>query len=72
MTRQNYYKQRRQRQRRQVDEELIVQLVCRERAVQPRLGGRKLLHVLRAELAQGGGEDRAGPVLSSASAGMSF
>lgn len=50
MTRQNYYKQRRQRPRRQVDEELIVQLVCHERAVQPRLGGRKLLHMLRVEL----------------------
>jgi putative transposase len=52
MTRQNYYKQRRQRQRRQVDDDLIVQLVCRERAVQPRLGGRKLLHVLGADLAK--------------------
>ncbi len=52
MTRQNYYKQRRQRQRREVEDDLIVQLVCRERAVQPRLGGRKLLHVLRADLAQ--------------------
>ena len=52
MTRQNYYKQRRQRQRRQVDDDLIVQLVCRERAVQPRLGGRKLLHLLRVDLAK--------------------
>jgi putative transposase len=52
MTRQNYYKQRRQRQRRQVDDDLIVQLVCRERAVQPRLGGRKLLHMVRADLAK--------------------
>jgi transposase InsO family protein len=61
MTRQNYYKQRRQRQGRQVDEELIVSLVCRERAVQPRLGGRKLLHVLAGELAKAGvqiGRDR--------------
>lgn len=52
MTRQNYYKQRRQRQRRQVDDDLIVQLVCRERAVQPHLGGRKLLHMLREDLAK--------------------
>jgi putative transposase len=61
MTRQNYYKQRRQRERRQVDDELIVQLVCRERALQPRLGGRKLLHLLRVDLAQAGvkiGRDR--------------
>jgi len=35
-----------------VDDELIVQLVCRERAVQPYLGGRKLLHMLRSDLAE--------------------
>ena len=61
MTRQNYYKQRHQRQRRQVDEDLIVSLVCRERAAQPRLGSRKLLHVLDGELAKAGvqiGRDR--------------
>ena len=52
MTRQNYYKQRRQRQRRQVDDDLIVQWVFRERAVQPRLGGRKLLRVLQEDLAK--------------------
>lgn len=36
-------------------------LVCQERAIQPRLGGRKLLHVLRDELADAGvliGRDR--------------
>lgn len=61
MSRQNYYKRRSGRQRRQVDEELVVSLVCRERAVQPRLGGRKLLHVLQADLCQAGvtiGRDR--------------
>ena len=61
MTRQNYYKRRRRRSGRQVDEELIVQLICQERAVQPRLGGRKLLHVVRGELAKAGvaiGRDR--------------
>jgi len=61
MTRQNYYKQRRRRHRRAVDEALIVELVCRERGVQPRLGGRKLLHVLRGDLADAGvmiGRDR--------------
>lgn len=61
MSRQNYYKGHRGRQRQQVDEELIVKMVCRERAVQPRLGGRKLLHMLRGDLAEAGveiGRDR--------------
>jgi transposase InsO family protein len=52
MTRQNFYKQHRARQRRQIDEELVVNLVCRERAAQPCLGARKLLHIVRAELAR--------------------
>jgi transposase InsO family protein len=56
MSRQNYYQERRRRQRRQVDEALIVALVCRERAVQPRLGGRKLLRLLREELSEAGVE----------------
>ena len=43
MSRQNYYKQRCQRQKRSVDEGLILSLVRQERQVQPRLGGRKLL-----------------------------
>ena len=50
MSRQNYYAARRLRQRRQVDEELIVELVRQERRQQPRLGGRKLLYLLQAEL----------------------
>jgi transposase InsO family protein len=50
MTRQNYYKQRRVRQRRQVDEALVVELVCRERAIQPCLGGRKLLRLIEDDL----------------------
>lgn len=61
MTRQNFYKGRRRRSRRQVEEELIVQLICQERAVQPRLGGRKLLYMVRGELAKAGvsiGRDR--------------
>jgi len=53
MSRQNYYKQRHRRQRRHVDESFILSLVRRERAVQPRLGGRKLLHILRAEFELG-------------------
>lgn len=61
MSRQNYYKCRHQHQRRHVDESFILSLVRRERAVQPRLGGRKLLHILRCEFELGGvsiGRDR--------------
>jgi transposase InsO family protein len=54
MSRQNYYARRRARQQRGVEADLVVWLVQQERAVQPRLGGRKLLVVLRAELAQAG------------------
>lgn len=50
MSRQNYYKSRRLRQRRQVDESLIISLVQQERRLQPYLGGRKLLSILRGEL----------------------
>lgn len=61
MSRQNYYAARRLRQRREVDAGLIEQLVKRERHYQPRLGGRKLLHLLRHELEENGvdvGRDR--------------
>jgi putative transposase len=61
MTRQNYYKQRRLRSRQAVDAELVLELVRRERCRQPRLGGRKLLHILSPELAEAGvtmGRDR--------------
>lgn len=61
MSRQSFYKQRHRRQRCQVDEALVVALVCRERSVQPKLGGRKLLHLLRQELSESGvkiGRDR--------------
>ena len=52
MSRQNYYAVRRLRQRREVDEAFIVELVKRERQRQPRLGGRKLLYLLRGDLAE--------------------
>jgi putative transposase len=52
MSRQNYYAGRRRRQRGHVDDGLIVGLVRRERQQQPRLGGRKLLHMLGGELAE--------------------
>ena len=61
MSRQNYYAARRLRQRRQIDEAMIVELVRRERRMQPRLGGRKLLHWLRGDLSEAGvsvGRDR--------------
>lgn len=61
MSRQNYYKQRKLRQHRQVDEGLVLSLVRRERAVQPKLGTRKLLHMLKGEMRSVGvyvGRDR--------------
>ncbi len=70
MSRQNYYKQRHYRLRRAVDEELILSLVRRERAVQPRLGTRKLLHILGGELKSAGvsvGRDRFFSILSRSS-----
>ena len=50
MSRQNFYSVRRQRQRRVLDTEAVVRLVKEERQVQPRLGARKLLHLLRKPL----------------------
>ena len=49
MSRQNYYKLRRIRKRREVDENLIIELVRKERYLQPRLGVRKLLRILNNE-----------------------
>jgi putative transposase len=61
MTRQNYYARRKERQRRAVDGDLVAQLVQRERQLQPRLGTRKLHHMLQPELKRAGvriGRDR--------------
>lgn len=69
MSRQNYYAARRLRQRRQIDEAMILELVRRERRIQPRLGGRKLLHLLRAELKEAAvdvGRDRFFELLAEA------
>jgi transposase InsO family protein len=52
MSRQNYYRQRRCRQRRQVEQEAVLELVKRERQLQPELGGRKLLVRIRPGLKQ--------------------
>jgi putative transposase len=51
LSRQSYYQARRRRQRREVDEELAVQLVILERFFQPRLGTRKLYFLIQCELA---------------------
>ena len=61
MSRQNFYKTRKARERRDVDEHLVKQLVEAERAVQPRLGGLKLYKMLSARLEEEGvvlGRDR--------------
>lgn len=61
MSRQNYYAARRLRQKRQVDEALILELVREERKLQPRIGARKLLHMYRADFKDAGiqiGRDR--------------
>jgi putative transposase len=61
MSRQNYYAARRLRRRRLIDESMILNLVRRERRLQPRLGARKLLHLLRSDLHDAGvsiGRDR--------------
>ncbi len=61
MSRQNFYKGRKERVRREVDGELIEELVRTERMIQPRLGGKKLHHLLKPELAKAGvriGRDR--------------
>ena len=61
MSRQNFYARRQQRQRRQVDGDLIVQLVRVERQTQPRIGTRKLHRMLAGALAAAGvvvGRDR--------------
>ena len=61
MSRQNYYARRRQRAARAVDAELVLNLVREERRVQPRLGARKLRHVLKGAMQEAGvavGRDR--------------
>ena len=61
MSRQNFYKSRKHRARRTVDEVLVRELVKSERRVQPRLGGVKLHVMLREQLEEAGvhlGRDR--------------
>lgn len=68
MSRQNYYAVRKLRHRREIDEDFIVEMVRQERRMQPRIGGRKLLHLLRPELRETGveiGRDRFFEVLAN-------
>jgi putative transposase len=61
MSRQNFYKRRKVCARRQIDESLVVSVASRERQLQPRIGSRKLLVVVRNDLADAGidiGRDR--------------
>lgn len=61
MSRQNFYKGRKQRSRREADAGLIEELVRAERALQPRLGGKKLYYLLKSKLNDAGvriGRDR--------------
>jgi transposase InsO family protein len=61
MSRQNYYARHHRRLRRRVEGELVAGLVQRERRLQPRLGTRKLYHLLKAQLERSGvriGRDR--------------
>ena len=67
MSKQNFYKDKRARERRAVDEALVVDLVLAERRRQPWLGGRKLLVVLAPEFEEAGielGRDRFFEVLA--------
>ena len=50
MSSQNFYKGRTVRQRKEVDEQLIKQMVQAERMLQPRLGGLKLHNLLYSEM----------------------
>ena len=68
MTRQNYYKERTLRKRQVIAESLVLDLVRQERAMQPKLGGRKLLHLIRSDLESAGvsiGRDRFFALLSA-------
>ena len=68
MSRQNYYAARRHRQCRQIDEDLVVELVKAERKIQPRIGGRKLLYLIQSDMVKAGvsiGRDRFFELLKS-------
>lgn len=61
MSRQNYYAKRKLRQRRKVSAGIVLSLTRRERSMQARLGGRKVLRLISGDLADAGvslGRDR--------------
>lgn len=61
MSRQNYYKQRKVRNKQAFEEQTVLALVCRERCIQPQLGTRKLHRLLSGQWASAGisiGRDR--------------
>src|SRR5436853_7639680 len=61
MSPQNYYARRSAWSRREVDLQLVLELVRAERQHQPRLGGRKLYYLIQPELKAAGvkmGRDR--------------
>ena len=61
MSRQNYYRKDKQRQREELEKARILELVQAERQLQPRLGGRKVLNRIRPQLKTEGielGRDR--------------
>lgn len=61
LSRQAYYKGLKARSRREVDEEFVLELVRRERRLQPVIGARKLLRIIGPELEEAGvviGRDR--------------
>ena len=49
MSRQNYYRHRQRRQRRELQEEAVLAWTKEERQVQPKLGARKLLHRMKEQ-----------------------
>jgi putative transposase len=50
MSPQNYYARRQAGRRREVDLGLVLELVSKQRMLQPRLGARKVFHLIRPEL----------------------
>lgn len=61
LSRQAYYKDRKARRHKAIDEEAILEVVRAERRLQPEIGGRKLLRIVGAELEDTGvriGRDR--------------
>lgn len=69
MSRQNYYRKRRQRQRRHVEEQVVLELVREERRRHPRMGVRKLYAKLAERFREHGircGRDRLFEILRRA------